>query len=335
VDRISSRDDIYVFEVPLVEDTDMGGDSTIEQAKPKHRVLQLVHLAPGQYSSILEKFGLPLVLVLPEEKLDNMPLDHLKQAIAEVIAPYVDFQGDGFGRYYDIRITGEYGNDRLLSREDAGTTHMNLKLTTTSYNTTYTSEKIIVGLAWTDEGRMHYFPPKEIARHESAAKIAVFDEDSNGVRASLDDCLAEFTKEETLAEGDEWYCSQCKAHKRAKKQFFVYSAPDHLIIHLKRFSYNRYWRDKIGTLVDFPLEGLDMSNWLVKKTGESPIYDLYAVSNHMGGLGGGHYTAYGKNCVDGNWYNFNDSSVSPVEVASQIKSASAYVLFYKRRHAKA
>jgi len=152
------------------------------------------------------------------------------------------------------------------------------------------------------------------------------------VRASLDDCLAEFTKEETLAEGDEWYCSTCKAHKRAKKQFSVYSAPDHLIIHLKRFSYNRFWRDKIGTLVDFPLEGLDMSNWLVKKTGESPIYDLYAVSNHMGGLGGGHYTAYGKNCVDGNWYNFNDSSVSPVESPSQIKSAAAYVLFYKRRN---
>lgn len=27
------------------------------------------------------------------------------------------------------------------------------------------------------------------------------------------------------------------------------------------------------------------------------IYDLYAVSNHYGGTGGGHYTAYGKNWV--------------------------------------
>ena len=36
-------------------------------------------------------------------------------------------------------------------------------------------------------------------------------------------------------------------------------------------------------------------------------YDLYAVSNHYGGLGGGHYTAYGKN--NGKWYEFNDSSV--------------------------
>ena len=27
------------------------------------------------------------------------------------------------------------------------------------------------------------------------------------------------------------------------------------------------------------------------------IYDLYAVSNHFGGLGGGHYTAYAKNNI--------------------------------------
>ena len=26
-----------------------------------------------------------------------------------------------------------------------------------------------------------------------------------------------------------------------------------------------------------------------------PIYDLYAISNHYGGLGGGHYTAFAKN----------------------------------------
>jgi ubiquitin carboxyl-terminal hydrolase 4/11/15 len=334
VDRISARDDIYVFEVPQREDVEMTDAATnTDQPKPRLKLLQLVHLTTGTYSSILEKFGLPLVLALPEEKVDNMPLDHLRQTIAELISPYVPFTGDGFGRYYDIRISGEHGNEKYLSREDPNATHINMKLPITSYNSTYASENITVGIYWNEEGKRLYTPPKEIARHESAAKVAVFDEDSNGVRATLDDCLAEFTKEETLAEGDEWYCSSCKAHKRAKKQFSVYSAPNHLIIHLKRFSYNRYWRDKIGTLVDFPLEGLDMSNWLVQKTGESPIYDLYAVSNHMGGLGGGHYTAYGKNCVDNNWYNFNDSSVSPVDSPSSIKSASAYVLFYKRRMA--
>lgn len=61
---------------------------------------------------------------------------------------------------------------------------------------------------------------------------------------------------------------------------------------------------------------------------EHPIYDLYAVSNHYGGLGGGHYTAYAKN--GGSWFDFNDSSVREVSKES-IQGSSAYILFYSRR----
>lgn len=38
------------------------------------------------------------------------------------------------------------------------------------------------------------------------------------------------------------------------------------------------------------------------------LYDLYAVTNHIGGLGGGHYTAYCKN--SGDWYKFDDNYVT-------------------------
>jgi len=64
------------------------------------------------------------------------------------------------------------------------------------------------------------------------------------------------------------------------------------------------------------------------KAGREPIYELYAVSNHMGGLGGGHYTAYGKN--NESWYHFNDSSVSTTS-SHNVVSGAAYMLFYKRK----
>jgi ubiquitin C-terminal hydrolase len=38
------------------------------------------------------------------------------------------------------------------------------------------------------------------------------------------------------------------------------------------------------------------------------LYDLYAVSNHMGSMGFGHYTAYVNN--SGKWYEMDDSDVS-------------------------
>lgn len=60
------------------------------------------------------------------------------------------------------------------------------------------------------------------------------------------------------------------------------------MISLKRFSYNRYFRDKIDLLVDFPVHGLDMSKYIINKSHGPAVYDLVAVSNHYGGMGGGH-----------------------------------------------
>ena len=60
------------------------------------------------------------------------------------------------------------------------------------------------------------------------------------------------------------------------------------------------------------------------------VYDLYAISNHFGTLSGGHYTAYCKNAINGKFYEFDDTSVSPIEDA-KIATNAAYVLFYKLR----
>jgi ubiquitin carboxyl-terminal hydrolase 4/11/15 len=67
---------------------------------------------------------------------------------------------------------------------------------------------------------------------------------------------------------------------------------------------------------------------------ESLHYDLYAVSNHYGGMGFGHYTAFARGWSEQDkypgWFSFDDSSVTPVH-PHQVKSNAAYILFYKRR----
>jgi ubiquitin carboxyl-terminal hydrolase 4/11/15 len=127
---------------------------------------------------------------------------------------------------------------------------------------------------------------------------------------TLEDCLKEFEREEILSENDMWYCSRCKEHRRASKKFELWQSPDILVIHLKRFSAGiRGFRDKIEVMVDFPVEGLDLTKRVADKaTGKEYIYDLYAVDNHFGGLGGGHYTAFAKNFVNNVWYEYNGKS---------------------------
>lgn len=126
----------------------------------------------------------------------------------------------------------------------------------------------------------------------------------NGI--TLDDCLDEFGKEEILSEMDTWYCPRCKEHRRATKKFELWKTPDILIMHLKRFSSSGMRRDKLDVFVDFPIEGLDLSSRVIEtEEGKNEIYDLFAVDDHWGGLGGGHYTAFAKNYIDKEWWEYN------------------------------
>ncbi|KAF2076038.1 hypothetical protein CYY_002652 [Polysphondylium violaceum] len=143
---------------------------------------------------------------------------------------------------------------------------------------------------------------------------------------NLNDCFSLFTKNEKLGPNDTWYCPQCKAHiEGSMKKLELWSAPKILVIHLKRFHFV-HRHEKITAFVDFPLDNLDISKWVLNKNGGPYNYQLYAVSNHMGGMGAGHYTASVKNRDQ--WFLISDSSYHSIE-KSKVKSSDAYVLFYE------
>ena len=122
---------------------------------------------------------------------------------------------------------------------------------------------------------------------------------------SLEDCFVETSKGEILSEENAWYCNRCKELRRASKTLDIWTLPNILVIHLKRFSASRGYRDKVDVLVDFPIEGLDLSDRVSLKADNEMIYDLFAVDNHYGVLGGGHYTAFAQNFFDKKWYEYN------------------------------
>lgn len=150
---------------------------------------------------------------------------------------------------------------------------------------------------------------------------------------NINDCLEHFRLTEKLEKNNEWYCKDCKKHQQAFKKLELFYTPKLLVLHLKRFEYSamgryRTYADKIGTIIDFPLDNLDLSPYIIGPDSSKAIYDLYAVSQHYGSCGGGHYTAICKN--NGRWYDFNDSSVS-ASSESSVVNAAAYLLFYRRR----
>ncbi|XP_074553263.1 ubiquitin carboxyl-terminal hydrolase 43 [Halichoeres trimaculatus] len=169
---------------------------------------------------------------------------------------------------------------------------------------------------------------------------------------TLDECFQLYTKEEQLAPDDAWKCPHCKQLQQGMVQMSLWTLPDILILHLKRFRQVGERRNKLTTFVHFPLAGLDMTPHMVNRghgTHQPPLqpgwkqtrrpelappdflYDLYAVCNHHGGMHGGHYTAFCRNSVDGQWYSYDDSSAEPVPEA-EVCTRGAYILFYQRRN---
>eukprot|EP01119_Soliformovum_irregulare_P001496 TRINITY_DN111_c0_g1_i2.p1 TRINITY_DN111_c0_g1~~TRINITY_DN111_c0_g1_i2.p1 ORF type:complete len:729 (-),score=230.36 TRINITY_DN111_c0_g1_i2:567-2753(-) len=177
----------------------------------------------------------------------------------------------------------------------------------------------------------------------------------------LSECFSEFISAEDLKSENKYMCEKCKQLRPAKKQISFLSfqpslenntprsknamkqyrfniLPPVLTIHLKRFRYDAYFAGKIGNSVKFPIDKFSLAPFCVepadanekRELAENSNYELMAIINHRGGMGGGHYVAYARaGRSSSRWFEFDDSYVSEVSI-DKVKSVEAYILFYQR-----
>jgi len=150
---------------------------------------------------------------------------------------------------------------------------------------------------------------------------------SNNKSPSLIDCFNLYVEGETLDGDNAWYNEETKQKENIRKNISFWSFPSVLVIDFKRFDYRN---QKNQILITFPLDDLDLSEYVVGYKKKSYVYELYGVCNHSGGVLGGHYTSYVKN-ANGKWYHFNDTSVAEIPIKESIISPKAYCLFYRKK----
>ncbi|KAF9284528.1 ubiquitin-specific protease doa4 [Mortierella alpina] len=154
---------------------------------------------------------------------------------------------------------------------------------------------------------------------------------------TLQSCLNAFVEPEVLEGENAWNCPHCKKPRKATKQLTISRVPDVLLIQLKRFSSEGPFKNKIKAMVQYPIQDLDLTKYLPKRSFSSngmplepAIYDLYAVSNHSGEVSSGHYTACVRGEAPNSWTNFDDTRVSPCDKSVAV-SEHGYTLFYVRK----
>ncbi|XP_036122022.1 ubiquitin carboxyl-terminal hydrolase 4 isoform X2 [Molossus molossus] len=264
---------------------------------------------------------------------DEEEMEHLeegKEQLSETEGSWEDELGSDHGETTQKKIKGRPCPKRLFTFSlvnSYGTADINSL--STDGKLLKLNSRSTLAIDWDTETRSLYYDEHESEAFEKHGSM-LQPQKKKKTAMALRDCIELFTTMETLGEHDPWYCPNCKKHQQATKKFDLWSLPKILVVHLKRFSYSRYWRDKLDTVVDFPVRGLNMSEFVCDLSARPYVYDLIAVSNHYGAMGVGHYTAYAKNKLNGKWYYFDDSNVS-LASEDQIVTKAAYVLFYQRR----
>jgi len=295
---IQPTDVIYAYEVHKGG----GTASKVSTASPKLLYIQFAHrLASNQHV-----LGTPFILSV-EIKQD--PFIYLTDLFDQIVS-YLFHQRTSHRLFDKFCVIDE--NNTRYKRQVSGVVTIKPK-----------SKWVI---EWTDEAAFGSLPVESIdSEHVIEPKTCQLNK-----TVTIYDCLRLFLSSEKLSKNDEWQCTRCQVKHQATKKFDLWKMPTILVIHLKRFQYDRWCRHKIDTLVDFPVEGLDLTASVINKKEGAVLYDLFAISVHSGGLGAGHYTAYGLNHANHKWYYFNDSFVSPCDL-DHLPKAGAYVLFYQRR----
>uniref|UniRef100_A0A6C0JJV8 USP domain-containing protein n=1 Tax=viral metagenome TaxID=1070528 RepID=A0A6C0JJV8_9ZZZZ len=174
-----------------------------------------------------------------------------------------------------------------------------------------------------DGGKRHVLKPEQYF----ILDLPVMDE--NGFAKTLYDCFDIYTKPEILEGDNAWFNETTNQKEDIKKQISFWNFPNILVIVLKRFTPDG--NQKINTLIDIPIDNLDLSKYIRGYHASSYKYQLYGICNHIGGVMGGHYTAFVRN-AEMKWLHFNDANVDIVQNTSNLISPMAYCLFYRKKN---
>jgi len=143
------------------------------------------------------------------------------------------------------------------------------------------------------------------------------------------ECFDQFVETDILSGENAWFNEKTREKESVNKQFIFWNFPKILVIVFKRFSSDGTCKN--NAFIDFPMDRLDLSKYVMGYNPKSYVYDLFGVCNHMGNIDGGHYTSFCRDSTTGEWVHCNDTRVDPIS-SSQIVTPAAYCLFYRKKN---
>ncbi|XP_034477110.1 ubiquitin carboxyl-terminal hydrolase 31 isoform X2 [Drosophila innubila] len=395
VETLSSNENIYCIEVPEVSPTPKASldaapadaaEKPMATAAATHSTDLLllvanVHRKPageGESNVVCTRLGAPFSMKAPRDCSYQDLQKRMLREMSTLLKPEVFSYATPLTDMFKIRLQDPSADpDTYLEQVEHPllTEMIDMALSVLSSEAGPTHIKLL--LEWSAP-ETHFVNVQSdadaVVEHESVARLSA-SKPNDTAALTLEQCLEHYTKAETLSAEDAWRCPHCQQYLPVVKTLGLWSLPDILVVHFKRFRQHQSkgpQAAKLTTMVNFPLTAFDMSPHLARGVREGNSlghameqqankksrsndsrsstlnsraepkdtrYDLYAVCYHQGDtLETGHYTAACKNPYDRQWYKFDDQRVSKVpedDIEQDIINNEAYMLFYQRRSADA
>lgn len=139
-----------------------------------------------------------------------------------------------------------------------------------------------IAIDWTHEYVSRYYSQliyDTTVTHRSVESV----EDSTRRSVMLEECLRKFTETEILHGEQKLRCSNCNMLTNHYVSLDIWRGPPILIIHLKRFLANEDGVNKVDMLVDIPVAGLDLDEFMVSDSPAACEADVWLWDHVLGG----------------------------------------------------
>ena len=148
---------------------------------------------------------------------------------------------------------------------------------------------------------------------------------------SLFECFFYNQKSDYFTGDNKNYCNICRQLFDSVYTSKIFVSPNILIMILNRGKGNIF-----NIKLDFSLQ-IDITDFVLTKSQNREIYNLYGVITHLGQSGpNAHFVAACKSPVDGNWYRYNDAIVTQINNFQNdiYNFGTPYILFYEKQKQK-
>jgi len=153
------------------------------------------------------------------------------------------------------------------------------------------------------------FPLEEVRKYKNKINNTV----------DIIECFEYYRKQKFI----QIYCNSCKNMSKSNNQTELIIGPNIFVINL-----NRGKGLEFNVKINFD-EYLDIKNFIYYKEASPSFYELIGIVTHFGpSKMSGHFIAFCKSFIDGQWYKYNDTQVNLSSFQEARSTGVPYILFY-------